>query len=292
MLSPMTIGLLGQTLFRKPLVVNPHASGSIGDVGVLKRQGPVGRGRLRAAVRRADAFIGISGPIRSELTEIGVPASRIWAIPNGVDTDHFRPAEPGERARLRAELGLPPGRIVVYAGRLSRQKGVDILLDAWARLPGLPAHLTVLGDGEETAALRAQAASLDRVHFLGATGDVAPYLRAADAFALGSRVEGLSVAVLEAMASGLSIAATAVGGTPEVLEDGITGRLVPGEDPQAMAHAIHETTCSEEAVRWAQRAREVAVRKYSIDQVAVRYEELYTRLMAGHNGNGAPGKRR
>ncbi len=111
MLSPMTAGLLARAVIGKKLVVNPHACGKIGDVEILRTQRPItGRLRLAGALKYADAFVSISAGIRDDLKNLGVPAERIWDIPNGVGTEHFRPLARIHRpAALRRSLGLPTG---------------------------------------------------------------------------------------------------------------------------------------------------------------------------------------
>jgi glycosyltransferase involved in cell wall biosynthesis len=283
MISPMTIGLLAKPLVRKPLVINPHRSGKIGDVGFLTHNRPLtGRLRLAAARRWGDAFVSISRDIHEELAGIGVSSDKLWDIANGVDVDHFQPADTLTRAELRRALNLPTGPLVVFTGRLVPEKGVDVLLNAWPRvLRQRPdARLLLVGDGEQRATLEAQARSLDivdQVLFAGGCADVAPYLRAADAFVLPSYAEGLPIALLEAMACGLPSVATAIGGTMRVLDDGITGRLVPVGDPEGLATGLVEAlTPSGHA--WGQHARQHTVAQYSLDVVAERYIQMYETL--------------
>lgn len=281
MISPMTVGLLARLLARRPLVVMPHRSGPIGDVGVLTRTRPLtGRPRLLAARRWVDAFVCISPAIAEELRAIGVPAARLWPIANGVDLDRLRPVDAARRAALRGELGLPAGPLAVYAGRLVPEKGLDVLLAAWpAVLRELPtAHLALVGEGEQRAALEAQAAGLGlggQVSFTGGRDDVAPMLQAADLFVLPSYAEGLPVALLEAMACGLPAVATAVDGTVEVLEDGVTGWLVPPGDAAALARGLAAGLGSADAPARGERGRAQVARRYSLEQVVARYLDLY-----------------
>ena len=285
MLSPMTIGLAAGPLLGVPLVINPHACGPLGDVQqLLHARRLTGGLRLRAARRLGDAFVCINRLIAAELGEVGVEQERLWRLPNGVDITRFRPAPPDERARLRRELGLPAEPLAVSAGRLSPEKGVDVLLETWAHLKArVPrARLLILGDGEVRGALERRARELGiaaSAHFGGAVSDVAPYLRAADAFVLPSRTEGLPVALLEAMACGLPCVATAVGGTPEVLDTAGAGWLVPGEAPWALAEALGEALAEGGAARGA-RARALVEERYALDRVAARYLALYQRVVA------------
>lgn len=285
MISPMTIGLLAKALVRKPLVVMPHRSGDIGDIGILTQRRPVtGRVRLAAARQQADAFVCISRAIHDELRGIGVPESRLWDIANGVDMQRFQPATAEQRAALRQQLGLPGGPLVLFTGRLVHEKGIDVLLRAWpAVLRHVPdAHVALVGAGEQRPQLEALARAqgiASQVVFAGGSDDVAPFLRAADAFVLPSYAEGLPVALLEAMACGLPCVGTAIDGTRNVIEDGTSGRLVPAGDDAALAHGLVEALTDPAAQAWGRHARQRVSRDYSLDAVADAYVAMYTALL-------------
>lgn len=290
LLSPSSAALVLSVLTGTPILLNPHACGAIGDVGVLSSTA-LGRLRLRATVRRADAFVAISGPIGAELREAGVPEARILAVPNGVDVERFRPAAAEERAALRRSLGLPEGPLVVYTGRLAPEKGVDVLAAAWprvlARLPS--ARLWMLGDGAERGRLAdaaRQAGVAGTIALPGPVADVSPFVRAADAAVLPSRTEGMPVALLEAMACAVPVVATAVGGSAEVLRDGVTGRLVPPERPDALADALVEALEEPAAHARARAARAEVVARYGLDHVADVLLEIYARLRRNAPADG------
>ena len=286
LLSPVTAALAARPFLRAPLVVNPHACGPLGDVGLLRSQGPLGLARLRAAVDGAQALVAISRPIEEELVAAGAVPARIHRLVNGVELRRFRPAEDGERAALRTVLRLPlHARLVAYVGRLSHEKGVDVLLRAWplllARVPGT--ELLLAGDGPARPALEGLVLELGltrSVHLLGAVTAPEEVLRAADAAVLPSRTEGLPVALLEAMASGLPVVATAVGGTPEVV-DPCTGQLVPPGEPAALAHALERALCTEQARAAAVRARARVEMQHGAGAVAARHLALYDALGRG-----------
>ncbi len=286
LLSPATIGLLAGPLTGLPLVVNPHACGSFGDVGLLSAT-RVGRLRLRAVVKRAAAFVAVSRTIRDELVGAGAPPGSVWNITNGVDTDRFCPARYEERRMLRRVLGLDDGPLAVFTGRLAPEKGVDVLLSAWprllARVPGARLRILGSGSGDEDARLREQALALrvgGSVTFTGGVYDVAPYVRAADVAVLPSRTEGMPVALLEAMSCALPVVATRVGGSAEVLEDGVTGRLVPAESPEALAAGLAEALLERApAARRGEAARTHVLEHHAMDAVADDFASLY-RLVA------------
>jgi glycosyltransferase involved in cell wall biosynthesis len=236
-LSPATIALGGR-LLGLPCLVTVLGTGQHGDLARLARK-PLGRIRARLLFRSA-WFAALSDEARQELLERGVPAERIFALPNGVDLGVHRPATEAERRRLRERLELAADRFVgTFVGRLHPVKDVDTLLAAAARVPRLT--LLVVGDGPERARLEAQAAQLgigSRVSFRGVSSDVAEVLRASDAFLLSSHGEGMSNALLEAMACGLPcLASRSVGGAAELLGGG-RGMLLADGDVPAWAAAI------------------------------------------------------
>lgn len=184
----------------------------------------------KAVLRRSDRFVAISTVIHEEFAAAGVERHRIVMIPNSVATHRFRPPVPGEKALLREELGLPITAFVVcFCARLVRYKGALTLLEAWQRLLAEWAHLnpgarapvllylgaggTDLDNCEEEARAQATAAGLDgSVRFLGDVTNVELYLRAADIFTLPTANDAFGIAVLEAMATGLPVITTQVGG--------------------------------------------------------------------------------
>jgi glycosyltransferase involved in cell wall biosynthesis len=282
LLSPTTVGLFAAAVTGLPLIVNPHACGEIGDVGILSATW-LGRLRLAAVMRGADAFVAVSRAICDELIGAGAPPQAVWNIVNGVDTDRFSPAAPRERRALRRSLVLGEEPLVAYTGRLAREKGVDVLVSAWphllARVPD--ARLCLLGEGPEEARLRQQARALGveaSVEFLGGVPDVAPHLRAADAAVLPSRTEGMPVALLEAMSCELPVVATAVGGSLEVLRDGATGWLVPPEAPAALGAALAEALLDPGAAARGAAARAHVLAHFAMDLVADRFLTLYRTL--------------
>jgi glycosyltransferase involved in cell wall biosynthesis len=247
-------------------------------------------GLRNALILRADRFLSISRAITREFLECGVPPERLVAIPNGVDVARFTPPKPGEAAALRARLGLPAdGFLWVYTGKLNRGKGLEMLLRAWQRLasrhPRL--HLVLVGSGAGQflsceAALRRFVTDhglASRVTFTGAVANVEDYLRAADLFVLPSDSEALPMALIEAMACGLPVVATRVGGIPDVVEDGVDGRLIAAGDEAVLAAAI-EGLLADPAARaaLARAARAKAETGFSITAVAAAHERLFRAL--------------
>jgi glycosyltransferase involved in cell wall biosynthesis len=232
--------------------------------------------------RRATHVTAVSEAVAGTVVAFGVPRERITVIPNGVDMARFDGAG-ADRGALGAANGEP---VVGSVGCLAARKDYATLLDALARMAarGRRFHAALVGDGPERAALERQAGALgigDRVTFLGERPDIERLLPAMDVFVLSSREEGIPNALLEAMAAGRPSVATAVGGTPEVLEDGVTGWLVPPSDPQALSVAIEQTLADpEEAARRGAAARRAMLEHRSIDTMVRRHEEFYRRAVA------------
>jgi glycosyltransferase involved in cell wall biosynthesis len=200
-----------------------------------------------------------------------------------VDTDRFRPA--ARDGAVRAALGVGAGALLVgNVARLAKVKNQALLIDAFAAVGRqLPhARLTIVGEGPERRALeeRVEALTLtDVVRLVGARRDMPRVYGELDLYVLSSDIEGTSVSILEAMASGVCVVATAVGGTPELLGHGRYGVLVPPDDPEALAAAMLELLRDPlRRRRLAAAAREHAVEHRSELAMVQRYEELYYRL--------------
>jgi len=221
--------------------------------------------------------------------EEGCPARKMVLIPNGVGEDVL--GARGDRGRARELVGEPPGGLVVgTVSRLAWKKGIEYLLDAVPRvLDSVPAvHFVIVGDGPLMAQLEARARGLGvdaQVRFLGARHDVLELLPAFDLFVLPSVVEGMSNALLEAMAVGLPVVATDVGGNSEVVVDGESGLLVPAADAPALAAAVVKLLQSPElASEMAQAGRRRVAERYPESAMVRRLEDLYLGLLDGAEG--------
>lgn len=280
--STTSVALLARRLGRARVVATPHLAGPTGDLGRLLQK-PLGRRRLDDLRAQVDHFVAISQALADELAQAGIAAERRTLIPNGVDTDEFAPLPPAARAARREALGLAPeAPVVVFCGRLVPQKRVNRLLEAWtviqAEFPA--ARLLILGAGPDEAALRAQAGP--EVRFEGAVDPVSRYLPAADIFVLPSAAEGLPVAMLEAMACGLTVIGTPVGGVPELIRPAETGYLVPVDDVPALIQTLRLALgAAATRARLGAQARALVQQTYSIETAAARLADLYRRLTAG-----------
>jgi glycosyltransferase involved in cell wall biosynthesis len=280
LLSPATVAITAKRLFDVPVVAKVLNGGALGDVAKLQGR-PTGQRRLALLQRQVDRFIVISDEIDGELATVGVPASKRVFIPNGVDVAHFHPVTPAERVALRQQLGLPTGPLVLFTGRLTAQKRLDLLLDCWPTLRSQQPHATLLllGTGDAEATLKARA--VPGVRFLAPVDDVAPYLQAADLFVLPSAAEGLSNALLEALATGLPAVATKVGGAGDLIAHGQNGWLIPPNAPAALGEAL-QRLLADAALRGRLgcAARQSVAEKYALTTVADRLQRLYRHLAA------------
>jgi glycosyltransferase involved in cell wall biosynthesis len=234
-----------------------------------------------------DAAIAVSRSTRDFLVrERFVPADRVHLIWNGAPLEEFAPV-PRERARsTREALGLPRDAPVVGTiGRLSAQKGHRFLLEAAARLAARreDVRFLVVGDGDLMDDLRRRAARLGiegRVSFAGHRTDVRDVLGAIDVFCLSSLYEGTPLALFEAMAAGKAIVSTAVDGCLEVLEEGVTGLLVPPADPEALASALGRVL-ADAALRRSLGERALqSSRRFDVRACVEAIEALYDALLA------------
>ena len=203
----------------------------------------------RIAAHWTDRIVTLTPREIDEHLERGIGRRRQYAVvPSGVPTAALRSAAPA-RADARARLGLPPEAYVIAGvGRLVPIKGFDLLVaalaDVVAHVPA--ARVLLIGDGAERDALEAQARALgvaDRLCITGSVGDSIPMLAAADVLAAPSRNEGMGRVLVEAMALGLPVVGTRVGGIPDVIDDGECGLLVPPDDAAALAEALVELGC-------------------------------------------------
>ena len=233
----------------------------------------------RWPLRCADAVVTTCAAFAGSLSCAGVDGRRITVVHNAVE-----PPPPIDPVHARRALQLDRGYSVVAIGRLSREKGHDVLVDACAALP--PAlreriTLAIAGDGPERAPLLQRAAARGvRLRLDGFHEDVRAWYAAADVFVLPSRSEGSPNVLLEALAAGCPIVATSVGGVPEIAVDDVSARLVPAEQPQRLAAAIEAVlTTPALARRLAEGARSAATRFNRASRLAA-LQAVYARVLA------------
>ncbi len=234
--------------------------------------------------KRAHRILAISGEIEKELLSHGFPQKRIQRISNSVDVRRFAPGT------CQKENNIPR---ISCIGRLEKQKGIDLLLKALKIIAdrGITFSACITGDGPQRPELIESVQQLglsDSVTFAGLQQDVEPYFRMTDILVMPSRFEGLPLVLLEAMASGLAIIASSVGGIPDVIDPRQTrsspaayavcesGILVPPENPELLAEAIQHLLCSPDLrKRLGANAREHITKTYSLDIVIQKYLDIF-----------------
>lgn len=235
--------------------------------------------------RKSDLIVAVSTPLRHHLIEQAhIPEAKVIVLRNGIDTDRF---SPGERSRvLRSTFGIAADvPLVGCIARLDPVKNHAMLLASFKRVTAtLPyARLILVGDGPLRHALQTLAADLGLsrvVIFAGAFPDAQSLYRDLDAFVLASFAEGTSISVLEAMASGVPVVATAVGGNPDLLANGTCGLLVPSGDSAALADAVIRLLRDADLrVKLADAGRARATSTFSQASMVLTYEGLYRTML-------------
>ncbi len=277
-------GTVGGALARVPVVVcSQHA--------VPSEQG-IRESHFLAKVANplATRFVAVAEYVRRTGVQAGyVLPDRTTVIYNGIDLSRFQPRDGHADASQTMVVGC--------VGRLSEEKRHELLFEAIAGLKreDVDVRLQVVGDGPRRQHLEAAAARLDieeEVEFLGMRDDVPALLRRMDVFALTSSTEGLPLSVIEAMACALPVVATRVGGLPELVEDSVSGLLVPVEDAAAIANALCRLAQEPGLrARMGKAGRLSAVERFSLAACAAQHENLYVELLQEngvHPRGGAP----
>jgi glycosyltransferase involved in cell wall biosynthesis len=265
---PFLLGGTARRLARaagRPLVFTHHTLYDEYAHYVPLPRGAVARGAIawgRRFANAADLVLAPSEFVAARLRAQGVTRP-VRVLPTGVDLDRFRPGDP---AAARRALGIAPdARVLLYVGRLDREKNLEFLFDGVARVRRPGTRLLLVGRGTRAHALRVAAAArglADRVEFRGGTApeNLPAYYRAADAFVFASTTETQGLAVLEAMACGVPVVAVRASGVEEVVADGVSGLLVP-EEAAAFAGAVGQVLADGDlAGKLATGAREAAAR--------------------------------
>jgi glycosyltransferase involved in cell wall biosynthesis len=240
---------------------------------------------------QADAFVAISSEVSTELECCGVNPAMTYTIPNSVDTEKYRPVDQDEKQAIRRRLGLEPGcTYVIYTGRLVSYKGLPLLLRVWRELS--PGHkqskLLLVGSGgldihdceDELKAFVINNRLNDSVMFTGEVENVQEYLQASDIFVFPTENEAFGIALIEAMATGLPVIATRVGGLKDILEQGRNGLGVKAGDFKELFDAL-DTLMTESSRRehLGLSARHTAMAAYADEIVFANYRILFAHLM-------------
>jgi glycosyltransferase involved in cell wall biosynthesis len=243
----------------------------------------------RLNLRWMDRVVCVSEGQAAKVRRAGVPSQQIRVVHNAIETERFRDRDPSFRFALQSYFAKPRSRIIAAAGRLSPEKGFDILIEAARQLVRKESSLgfILFGDGVLREKLSRQVADAGlRGTFVlaGFRNDLDQLLPFCDLLALPSYTEGLPNVVLEAFAAGVPVVATAVGGTPEVVEDGNSGYLVPSGDPASLAARMLDTLASEQKRRkMGQRGRDRVVKDFTFAAQSRKYQKVFEDLTSSKN---------
>jgi sugar transferase (PEP-CTERM/EpsH1 system associated) len=271
-------GVIAARLARVPVVVH-------GEHGTMETR-PRNLWLQRVIWKRLDAVLSVSSRLTATLAAtIGFPEQRITTIRNGVDTRRFTPAR---RQEARRALGVSDRELVIgTVGRLLPVKDQRTFIAALGHLKArdLPFRAFIAGDGplrDELEAVSRELALTEQLTFLGQRADVEALLPGFDVFVLSSESEGLSNVILEAMAAGVPVVATDVGGASELIADDSTGILVPAKNPAVMGDALADLAQHpSRRTDMAARSRERAEREFSLDRMIGDYERFYVGIAGG-----------
>ena len=289
---PLFVALAPLKLLGKKVIAKV-ASAELGiEAGSLAgRYGSMGK-IVRKLLATVDRFVATTAEIEAGLLRDGIKGAKIARIPNFIDSDLFAPASPEVKKSIKAELGYDEGPLVTFSGRFIARKGIDHLLEAWrVVLDECPeARLLLLGDGPLLGEMKKRAASLgitDSLSFRGHVGRVTDYLHGTDLFVLPSLQEGMPNSLLEAMACGLPVVATRIGGGIDIIKSGINGVLVPPGDSDALAAALVGILKDDKRARsLAAEALRTMREEYTLDTIAPRYRSLYENVVASSRRGG------
>ena len=295
------VGYLAKERWGVPLVHSAHTLGRVKNAALADDDDPEPRGRLIGedqVIAEADRFVASTGTEAGQLVELyGADPTRIDVVPPGVDTDVFSPDGPHARERARAALGIPAAdRLIAFAGRIQPLKAPDVLINALRvladRHPDESWRVLILG-GESGSGrhrerwltdLAERLGVADRVEFRPPVpaAELADIYRAADVVAVPSYNESFGLVALEAQAAGTPVVAAAVGGLRVAVDDGVTGELVDGHDPQTWAERIAAVVLDDDRrARMAEAAPRHAAR-FSWDVTVDGLLECYERARSGH----------
>ncbi|MFQ5328467.1 MAG: glycosyltransferase family 4 protein [Thermodesulfobacteriota bacterium] len=268
-------------------VIAKVASAKLGiEAGSLQGRYSVPGRAVLSLLRMVDAFVATTGEIEEGLIQDGFEVTKIERIPNFIAPGIFTPASPEERKRIKTELGVGAAPLVTFSGRFISRKGINYLLEAWTDVTDecADARLLLLGDGPLLEEMKRMASSLGiagSVIFLGHVPHVTDYLHGTDIFVLPSLQEGMPNSLLEAMACGLPIVATRIGGGTDIINDGVNGILVePGDSKELALGILNLLKDQEKAAALAVRGLQTMRDSYTLDSVVPRYLALYKGMSA------------
>jgi glycosyltransferase involved in cell wall biosynthesis len=279
------VGLLAARRIGIPVI--GVSRGWTGDTWKVRRYEQVDR----ACLRRMDRVVCVSEGQAVKVRSAGVSSDRVVVVRNAIRPERFACPDPAARAELMGMFPNPPERIVGAAGRLSSEKGFEVLVDAAASVVRTDSSIGFIhfGDGHLRDRLAVRVRDLcisERFVWGGFRDDLDRLIAAWDLAVLPSYTEGLPNIALEAYCAGVPVVGTAVGGIPEVVEDGLSGYLVPPGDPQTLASRIVAALSSEDRRRsMGEHGRKRVANDFTFPRMATQYRQLFEELLNHANGS-------
>lgn len=235
----------------------------------------------RLLLRQVPHVCAVSPNVTARLSKYGIPADRLSLIPNGVDVEQFSGGQPV----LKCEPEFQGKTIIGFVGRLAEEKALPVLIQAAQQILGTRPDVSfaVVGEGPERPMLEALVDQLglkQKMIFLGQRSDLADLYASFDIFVLPSLVEAMPMAILEAMAAGKAVVASAVGGVPSIVCDQESGLLVKPADVAELVHALTQLLNKpEQAKKFGEHGRELIKKRFSSDAMALSYLDVYAKVL-------------
>ena len=288
MFGPTMVAAVASLIVGKPIVTRVTTIGELGEVKYIKQMA-FSSIRLKL-VRRVTRWVALTKEMKSELLTLDIPEERIKVIHNSTEIPEGEAFDPANKIRLREELGLGQQKVGVYVGRLSEEKNLDVLVDAWKkvneRFPD--AKLLLVGAGGDFRNVEAQLKEQVRkfglegtILFLGHVANAKDYVLASDVFVLPTRTEGMSNALVEALACGATVVATDIPANREICSHEKNALLVPVGNEEALTDAILRVFDSPElSLKLASTARSDAIADLSVETMVDKYMDLYREVLS------------
>jgi len=270
--------ILIKIFFNKKILLKFGGARTTGDIGTSLAK-PFGKIKLNIFKKHFNSYIVPGKEVFDEVIAAGFPENKITLIPNGVETDFFKPVTSNEKVNLRKELELPvEKKICTYVGRLENGKGLDILLNLWKRIPE-DIILLIIGIGSLSNELE-KSYKYKNVHFLGFKNNINNYLQASDIFILPSFGEGLSNSILEAMSCGLLVIANRITANEEIILDRENGIIVDFGTIIDFSILVKQIFLNKELInKLTHAARKTIELKFSMDKITNQYIHLYKTIL-------------